>query len=280
MSKHSALPGVALITGAASGMGRATAIAFANAGCTRLALLDLNAAGLEETNSLLFQNAISSSLATPDVLTIVVNVTQPETITAAFNQVQSHFKRIDYSIQCAGIVALTGPSVMCSLADFDRQTATNYRGLWLCTREAIRIMRDQALDCDAYPDANIPPTRAQRGAVVNISSAIAVYSQASSPAYCGSKAAVLAVTRSDAVDYAVDRVRVNAILPGIVNTPMTNPDPKTRAWLEATPVQRTPMKRFGQPEEVADVAIFLAGTTASFVTGASWAVDGGFIAGY
>lgn len=175
---------------------------------------------------------------------------------------------------------LGGGSADLPVEDFDRQNAINYRGLWLCAREAIKIMRAQALDADAYPAANIPPHRAQRGAIVNISSGLALYAQANSPAYCGAKAGVLALTRSDSIDYVSDKIRVNAVLPGIVETPMTNPNPEVRAWLEAVPVQKTPMKRFGRPEEIADVVVFLAGNRASFVTGAGWCVDGGFIAGY
>lgn len=281
MAINTDLPGVALITGAASGIGRAAAIAFAEAGCTRLALLDLNEAGLQTSKDIVAQtvSAISPS-KTPDISIFTVDVTSPESVTAAFSAVMAHFPRIDYSVQCAGIITFGGPSASCPIDDFDRQNAVNYRGLWLCSREAIKIMHDQALDSDAYPDAKISPLRAQRGAIVNISSGLANYSQSGSPAYCGAKAGVLALTRSDAIDYVGQRIRVNAVLPGIIDTPITNPSPEIRKWLEENPVQRTPFKRMGTAEEVADVIVFLAGNKASFVTGASWSVDGGFGAGY
>lgn len=275
------LPGVALITGAASGIGRATAIAFAEAGCTQLALLDLNESGLQTSKDLVTQAVTSTSPSkTPNVFIFTVDVTSPVSITLAFSAVNAHFSRIDYSVQCAGIITFGGPSATCPLDDFDLQNAVNYRGLWLCSREAIKIMHDQPLDSDAYPDAQISPLRAQRGAIVNISSGLANYSQSGSPAYCGAKAGVLALTRSDAIDYVGQRIRVNAVLPGIVDTPITNPSPEIRKWLEENPVQRTPFKRMGSAEEIADVIVFLSGNKASFVTGASWSVDGGFGAGY
>ncbi len=89
-----------------------------------------------------------------------------------------------------------------------------------------------------------------------------------------------AVTRSDAIDYANDRVRVNAVLPGILDTPMTNQTPELRAFLLVNPVQRTPYKRFGLPEEIADVVVYLAGNKTSLVSGASWLVDSALSVGY
>jgi len=239
----------------------------------------VNQSGLDASKSLL-EEIIKSSGKTPKIGTFKCDVSSPESVASAYAAAKETFTRIDYSVHCAGIIVFGGPSVESTVEDFDKQNTVNYRGLWLCSREAIKIMRSQTLDSEAYPDNQIPTGRAQRGAVVNISSGLALYAQANSPAYCGAKAGVLALTRSDAIDYVADRVRVNAVLPGIIETPMTNPNPETRAWLEANPVQKTPMKRFGQPEEIADVVVFLAGNRASYVTGASWCVDGGFLAGY
>ncbi|KAL2415684.1 hypothetical protein ABEF94_000623 [Exophiala dermatitidis] len=279
MATRTDVPGVALITGAASGIGRATALSLVQAGCTKLALVDLDESGLEGTKRLLTDTVWPSGV-NPLVRTYKCDVSSPESVVAAYAAAKETFSRIDYSVHCAGIIVFGGPSADLPVEDFDKQNSINYRGLWLCSREAIKIMRSQPLDCEAYPEAEILPFRAQRGAIVNISSALAVYAQPNCPAYCGAKAGVLALTRCDALDYVADRIRVNAVLPGVVDSPMTNPSPEVRAWLEANPVQHTPMKRFGQPEEIADVAVFLAGNKASLVTGASWAVDGGALAGW
>ena len=272
-------PGVAVVTGAASGIGRATSIAFARGGCMQLALLDLNESGLEESKSLV-ADIITSSNRTPNILVIKIDVTSADSVAAAFSSIKSHFNRIDYSVQCAGIGAAVVDSVSCSVELFDHQNAVNYRGLWLCTREAIRIMRDQTLDADAYPDAKISSTRAQRGSIVNISSTLALYSQTASAAYSAAKGGVLSLTRADAMDCVGHRIRVNAILPGLVDTPMTKPTLEVRSWLEEKVLPRVPMTRMGQPEEVADLCIFLAGNKASYITGQGWAADGGATAGY
>ncbi|KIW15732.1 hypothetical protein PV08_05782 [Exophiala spinifera] len=284
MARNIDVPGVALITGAASGIGRATAVAFAEAGCTRLVLLDLNSAGLETTRTLLLEKFNHTTIPGGSVKPLEigfyqVDVSSAESVTAAFAAAKDKFSRIDYSVHCAGILVFSGGSADCPIESFDHQTSVIYRGLWLCSREAIKIMRSQPLDSEAYPDALIPAHRAQRGAIVNISSGLALYTMPGSPAYSGAKAAILAITRSDAVDYATDRIRVNAVLPGVVDSPMTNPSAEVRAWLEANAVPRHPMNRFGHPEEVADVCLLLAGNKASYVTGASWSVDGGWAAG-
>ena len=267
-----------------SGIGRATALAFAEAGCSRLALLDINEAGLEITRTLLLEQSrpTTSTTDTAKALEIgiyKVDVSSPEDVASAFAATKDKFTRIDYAVHCAGILVFSGGSADCPIESFDQQTSVIYRGLWLCSREAIKIMRAQPLDSEAYPDALIPATRAQRGSIVNISSGLALYTMPNSPAYSGAKAAILAITRSDAIDYADDRIRVNAVLPGIIDSPMTNPSPEVRAWLQANAVPRHPMNRFGQPEEIADVCVFLAGNKASYVTGASWSVDGGWVSG-
>ena len=98
-------------------------------------------------------------------------------------------------------------------------------------------MRTQTPDHEAYPHAAIAPNRAQKGSIVNISSGLAIASQSGIPAYCGAKAGVCAITRSDALDYATKGIRVNSVLPGIVDSPMTNPSPEVREFLMENPVK-------------------------------------------
>jgi NAD(P)-dependent dehydrogenase (short-subunit alcohol dehydrogenase family) len=200
-------------------------------------------------------------------------------VASVYAAVKCAFGRIDYSIHCAGIGSF-GATADSTVEEFDQVNSVDYRGLWLCSREALRVMREQKLDSEAYPEAQIPEARAQRGAIVNISSGLALFVQPACAAYCGAKAGVLGLTRADAIDNANERIRVNAVLPGVIATPSTITNPDVLAFMEAMPVKQTPFKRFGLPEEVADVTVFLAGTKASYVSGASWSVDGGFTAGY
>jgi NAD(P)-dependent dehydrogenase (short-subunit alcohol dehydrogenase family) len=209
-------------------------------------------------------------------LTFAIDVTQPDSVASTYAAVHAALQRIDYAVQCAGVITFDAPSADCALETFDRDNAINYRGLWLCTREAIRLMRRQGLDCDAYPHAGIPAYRAQRGAIVNLSSGMALRHQRNCSVYSASKAAVLALSRGDGVDYAADRIRVNAVLPGLVDSPMTAAvDAERRKFLEDRVRDVVPSKRFGRPEEIADVCLFLVSTQASYVTAAAWSVDGG-----
>jgi NAD(P)-dependent dehydrogenase (short-subunit alcohol dehydrogenase family) len=154
----------------------------------------------------------------------------------------------------------------------------NLRGTFLCAREELRIMKAQPLDCDVY--AGISAHRAQRGAIVNIASGLAFVAMPECAAYCASKAGIVALTRADALDYSHYRIRVNAVLPGIVETAMTTRSEEARATLqkEAVDSGSTPMKRWGMPEEIADACLWLCGNGASFVQGVTLPVDGGYLA--
>ncbi|KAJ9602507.1 hypothetical protein H2200_013050 [Cladophialophora chaetospira] len=278
MDQRYDFPGVATVTGAASGIGQATAIAFARSGCRKIALLDRDESGLAETRTQIL--AITKTNQRPcEVEVIPFDVTSAESVASAYSSIRQKFGRIDYAVQCAGIVVF-GSSTETSIEDFDKAISVNYRGLWLCTRQILQVMTDQTLDAEAFPDANIPSARAQRGSIVNLSSDLAYNAQPNTVAYIGSKGAVTALTRADAMDFVGQKIRVNCVLPGIVDSPMTKPTPEVREWLENNAVRETPAKRFGLPEEIADVAVFLASNKASFVTGANWAVDGGRLAGH
>ncbi len=259
------------------GIGQATALAFAAAGASGLALIDLNEAGLEDTKQLILKTTGRDDI---NIQKYKVDVTSAESVSEAFASVKKEFGRLDYSVHCAGIAVFGGASDEVPVESFDRQNAIMYRGVWLCGREALRIMRNQPLDSEAYPSADIPPERAQRGAVVNISSTVALYTQEHTPAYAGAKAAVLGLTRADAVDYAKHHIRVNAILPGLIDSPMTKPTPEIRAYLEQMVRNKVPQRRLGKPEELADTITYLVSNKASFITGASFVIDGGFTAGY
>lgn len=250
-------------------------------GCKQLALLDLNENGLA-TSKRVVEEVVGSATKriTLIIRTYKCDVSSEESVATAYATAKQDFGRIDYSVHCAGIVSVGKTSPEMSVEEFDKQSNINFRGLWLSSREALRHMSSQTLDSEAYPEEGILSTRGQRGSIVNISSSLALYTQPNTTVYTAVKAAVLGITRSDAVDYANDRIRVNAVLPGIIESPMTTATPELKEWMQGNPVQHTPYKRFGLPEEIADVIVFLSGNRASLVTGASWTADGGLTAGY
>ncbi|KAF2086494.1 oxidoreductase [Saccharata proteae CBS 121410] len=260
-------PGVALVTGAAgTGIGNAIAHAFVAAGCLKLALTDINSALLNETVTQLRQTQPAVQ-----IYCLAGDISNPSFVTSFHDRAVATFGRIDYCVNSAGILGNNQPSTETSIDDFDRVNGINYRGLWLCSRAQLKAMLVQA------PLPSHDPSRAgQRGSIVNIASQLGIVGRPNAPAYCASKAAVIAMTRADAIDYAKDGIRVNCVCPGVIETPMTTSSLERVEMLRPA-IEIAPMKRMGLASEVADCALFLCSTKASFVQGHAMVVDGGYI---
>lgn len=201
--------------------------------------------------------------------------------------VAEHFDRIDYCVNSAGILSKNENSTEMSIEDFDKINNVNYRGCWLTSRAQLKVMLNQE-PLPSHDGSRAP----QRGSIVNIASQLGVVARPRarknlisrggevrcshpSAAYCASKAAVIAMTRSDAIDYSEHGIRVNCICPGVIETPMTTSTPEVTERLKPA-IDIAPMKRMGKPSEVADAALFLCSTKASFVQGHAMVVDGGY----
>ncbi|KAL4911442.1 hypothetical protein BDW74DRAFT_164925 [Aspergillus multicolor] len=262
-------PGTAVITGAAGGIGRATALAFAAAGCTCIAITDLPNTGLDETERQI-QSATSNDV---DVLVYPGDISDESFVNAFVEESFSKFKRLDYVINCAGVLQkefLRTTEV--TSEQFDRINGINYRGTWLVSRAALRIMVTQ----DPVSDGAESWRPKTRGSIVNIASQLGVVSRAGAAAYCASKSAIIGLTRADAIDFSKDLIRVNCVCPGVIDTNMTTADEETRKALEPA-VRIAPMARMGDAREVADAVLFLASNKASFVQGHAMVVDGGYV---
>lgn len=175
-----------------------------------------------------------------------------------------HFGRIDILVNNAGMV-LTGFAENFSEEDWDRIMDTNVKSIFLCTREVIPTMKEN-----------------RNGVVINIGSMNGVQGFLGGMAYCSSKAAVVMMTKIMALDYAPWNIRVNCINPGMVETPLFLSQFNGRADGEdakRATMERIPLKRFGQPEEIAELAGYLISEEASYLTGASLDIDGGVVAG-
>lgn len=218
------------------------------------------------------------------------NVADDQFADSFINEVVRYFGRVDYAVNCAGVLGQPLRSSETSLAEFDRLNNINYRGCWLSSRAQLRQMVRQ----DALPnhDSSRPP---QRGAIVNVASQLGIVGRPSArkyskrvvmpnqrkltfnpAAYCASKSAVIGMTRADAIDYSEDGIRVNCVCPGVIETPMIME--KTEVREAITPAaEMAPMKRMGKPQEVADAVLFLCSTQASFVQGHAMVVDGGYV---
>lgn len=267
------VPGVAVITGAASGIGRACAHAFAVEGASCIALLDLNLDGLSavktEVEGLQSRYRDKPCLVT----THIVNVADEKSVTSAFAQIVQDFKRIDYVVNCAGTVMKhPGGAAFCESSDWSRILEINLTGNFFVLKAAAKIMLKQTPILSGIDGREL-----QRGSIVNFASIQALAGFAASTAYNTSKAGVMGLTRTASEDYAKDGLRINAICPGYVQTPMTMNDPAVLKVMQEKVLTAVPMQRMAQPKEVADRVLYLSGGRSSFVTGTGLVVDGGYL---
>jgi NAD(P)-dependent dehydrogenase (short-subunit alcohol dehydrogenase family) len=239
---------VAFITGAASGIGRATAVAFAAEGA-RVAILD-------RTEDVLRDTADAIRNAGGEVFVIACDVSRPEQVEAAVTRTVDTFGRLDIAFNNAGVENKAAPVAEIELDEWDRILDINLRGTFVCMKHELAQM-----------------VRQGRGVVINTSSGAGVRGVAGGAAYAASKHAIIGLTKSAALDYAKSNIRVNAILPGNIETPMmerfTGGDIQKAIDLE-------PVGRLGKPEEIADAVLWMSADLGAFVTGASISVDGGW----
>ncbi|KAF2788577.1 short-chain dehydrogenase/reductase-like protein SDR [Melanomma pulvis-pyrius CBS 109.77] len=273
-SSYKRLDGAALITGAGSGIGRAVSIALSVAGLTTLFITDINSVGLLETQSTITSLDLPSL---PTIIPIAGDISSPSFIASLFGQIP----HLDYAVNCAGVLGQDKPTAEVSLEEFDRLNGINYRGLWMCVKEELKLM----LKNDIKPyrgftmSADEARIRGQRGSIVNIASQLGIVGKTQAAIYTASKAAVLSLTRSDSIDYSKPphHIRINSVCPGVIATPMTTQEGGEVSDRLKNAIKIAPMERMGLPGEIADAVVWLCSGESSFVTGTGLVVDGGYI---
>lgn len=239
---------VALITGATGGIGSATAELFAREGAA-LIVADLDEDALR---------ALSARLDT-DVLTARLDVSSSESWDEAIELTRQRFGRLDVLVNVAGIVDWPGIEGT-TRESWDRVIAVNQTGTWLGMKAAMPLLRASG-----------------NASIVNTSSVLGLVGSGAAAAYQASKGAVRMLTKTAAVEYATQGVRVNSVHPGVIATPMIQ-DLLDAQGDQQPDIVRTPMRRAGRPAEIAPAMLFLAGDESSFVTGTELVVDGGLTA--
>ena len=242
---------VALVTGAGRGFGRAIAERFAEEGAA-VALLARSLAQIDEVAS-----AIRG--AGGNAIGVRCDVSDESQVAAMVERTIATFGRLDAAFNNAGVQAPASDVADQPAEAFDRVNAINLRGVWVCVKHELLQMRKQG-----------------SGAIVNCSSIGGLTGRAQLAAYHASKHGVIGLTRSVALEYAERGIRVNAVCPGTIDTPMVS-DMLDRGMLVMDDLLRDlPMKRLGRGEEIADAVLWLCSTGSTFVTGQALAVDGGF----
>lgn len=242
---------VVIVTGGTSGIGQATAIAFAQKGAT-VVVVDWkeNPATMETIKNL-----------TSESLFIKCDVSKATDVKAMVEKTIATFGRLDYAFNNAGIEGISAPIQNCSEENWDKTININLKGVWLCMKYEIPEIIKQG-----------------KGVIVNCSSVAGLVGFNGLPAYVASKHGVIGLTKTAALECAQLGIRINAVCPGVIQTPMIerligdNLEAKTQfTGLE-------PVGRFGKPEEIANAVVWMCSDEASFVTGHAMAVDGGFVA--
>jgi NAD(P)-dependent dehydrogenase (short-subunit alcohol dehydrogenase family) len=243
---------VALITGAGSGIGRACAMLFASEGA-QVAVVDIDEPTAAETERLI-RNQGGEAIA------IRADVGQPEDVQAMVESTVKRFGTVDVLFNSA---ATEGPicfSAQISLEQFDRIMAVNLRGTWLGMKYVLPLMMEK-----------------RSGSIINVSSLAGLKATPGGAAYCASKFGVIGITEAVAIEYGKYNIRANCIVPGWIETPMVH-----RLFgdkLPASSATAAPLRRVGQPEDVAKAALFLISDDAAYITGTVFTVDGGINAG-
>ena len=238
---------VVLITGAGSGLGYACAVAFANAGA-KLAITDISQGSLDKAVVALQDNGA-------EVLGLLNDASDSADVNILLDMIVTRFGRLDIAVNNAGTATPLQEFHEVSEAEFDRVIAVNLKGVWLCMQAEIRQMLKQG-----------------GGRIVNMASATSRNTYPNASPYVTSKFAVAGLTRTVAVEYAERNIRINAICPGNVATPLVVSLVEDLSVLAT----RHAIKRLGTPEEVANGVMFLASDLSSFSTGSMLEVDGGW----
>ena len=269
------VPGFALVSGAASGIGKACATTFAADGAAGVALLDINHDALVAVKAAIDEQGQQSKRGGNNpcrVETYAVDVTDEEAVDRTVEQVARTFGRLDYVVNAAGVAFKhEGGAAFAHTSDWRRVLEINLTGTFFVLRAAAKIMLQQ----DPIK-STIDNRPLQRGSVVNFSSIQGVVGIPLSTAYTVAKHGVLGLTRTASEDYAKDGLRINAVCPGYTETPMTTASPLVLQAMEERVGTAVPMRRMGRPEEIADSVVFLCGGRSSFVTGTALFVDGGY----
>jgi len=253
MSKQGFAGKAVLVTGAAGGIGRAAALAFAAAGA-RVAVVDVDAKGGDDTVALIAQ-------AGGEAFFVKADVSQSAQVEAMVAAVVERWGRLDCAFNNAGIEIEHLPLADSDEATFDRLIGVNVKGVWLCMKHEIRQMLKQG-----------------GGAIVNTASVAGLVGAPLMPLYAASKHAVVGLTKTAAAEYGKAGIRVNSVCPGIIRTPMLERALEREPRREKSIVKAHPIGRLGEAEEIANAAIWLCSDAASFVTGHQLAVDGGLTA--
>lgn len=243
---------VAMVTGAASGIGRASAQHYAQQGAS-VVVSDINEEGGQETVRLISDEGGSAHFVRSDV-------SNPADCEKLTNRAIEEYGRLDYACNNAGVGGESNPTGEYGLEAWQRVIDINLSGVFYCMRYQIPAMLESG-----------------GGSIVNMASILGHVGFASAPAYVAAKHGVLGLTKSAALEYAQHGIRVNAIGPAFIRTPLIKEleeDPETNQML----VSRHPMGRLGESSEVAELVTWLSSDRASFVTGSYYPVDGGYLA--
>ncbi len=245
---------VALVTGASSGIGRATALAFAQSG-VKVVLADVSVeAGEGAAAEINKETGVPTSFVNCDV-------SKSADVERMVRHAVERFGRLDYAFNNAGTEGVQAPTAECSEENWDRTVAIDLKGTWLCMKYEIPQMLKQG-----------------GGAIVNCSSIAGLVGFPNLSAYVASKHGVIGLTKTAALEYAKMNIRVNAVCPGVIHTPMIDRFVGDNMEAMQALIAGEPIGRIGEPSEIADAVLYLCSSRASFVTGLAMQVDGGWVA--
>ena len=244
---------VAVVTGGSSGIGRATAQIFAREGA-KVVVADIGVEGGAETVRLIKGSGGEATFVQTDVA-------QPADAEAMVKKAVEIYGRLDCAFNNAGIEGVVQPTVDYDEADWDRVISINLTGVWLCMKYELQQMLTQG-----------------SGAIVNTASIAGLVGLPGFSAYVAAKHGVNGLTKTAALEYAKSGIRVNAVCPGAIRTPMFERGARDNPGIEEQIVAAEPVGRMAEPAEVGEAVVWLCSDAASFVTGLPMAVDGGWVA--